>query len=101
MLHGFEQCILADTLRAAEHERVVEFVLGKLYAMRQPVDDVVNIIGKDFLDMVAPNIGLGCVAELDHRCAVEIEYCAAGMVDEAAFANQPIADQHPLAWRPS
>ena len=59
MLDRLEQRILADTLRAAQHQGVIDLLGRPLHAVRQPAHDMCRIIlGVDRFDMVDPRIGL-------------------------------------------
>ena len=42
-LDRLEQRVLADALRAAEHERVVDLLFRPLHPMREPSHDVVGV----------------------------------------------------------
>ena len=49
---------------AAEDERVVDLLVRTLHPMCEPLDDVLGVAPKYFVDMVAPGRGLGRVAAL-------------------------------------
>src|ERR1700689_4989809 len=53
-LDWFQHGVLTHTLRTAEHERVVDLLVGKLHAVRQPFYDVIGFIGENLLDVLDP-----------------------------------------------
>ncbi len=99
-LDGLEQRVFSDALQAAEHKGVVDFVLRPLDAMRAPFDDVICVIGIDFVDVVEPPISLGGVAGLDGWRPIEIENRDVFACDPTAFRDQAIAHDHGQAGCP-
>ena len=53
----FQHRVFADAVGAAEKQRVVEFLPRTLYPVRKPLDDMLDIIGIDFLDVIEPRPG--------------------------------------------
>ncbi len=45
VLHRLEHRVLADALGAAEHQRVVDLLVGALDALREPEDEVLASSG--------------------------------------------------------
>ena len=60
-----KQRILADALRAAQHQRVVDLLAGSLHPMRQPANDMRGIVGIDRVHVVEPGSGLIGVTQLE------------------------------------
>ena len=58
VLDRLEHRVLADALRAAQHQRVVDLLARALHAVRQPADDVLGVVGIDLADVVEPRLGL-------------------------------------------
>ena len=73
MLDRLNDGVLADAHGAAEHQRVVDLVLGALHPVREPCDDVLKVIREYLLHEIEPEIGLVRIAVLDCRRAIEIE----------------------------
>ena len=61
-LDGFEQGVLADALKAAEDEPMIDLLVRPLHAMGEQRDDVVGFVGVDRPDMRDPRPGLRRVA---------------------------------------
>ncbi len=59
ILDRLQQCVLADALRTDEDERVVDLLLWLLHPVRQPLDDVLGIVGINLVHVVEPRPGLG------------------------------------------
>src|SRR5262245_15791061 len=56
-LDRLEQCILADALRTAKHQGMVDLHLRLLHPLRQPHDDVATVLlTEDLPDMVEPRL---------------------------------------------
>ena len=66
-LDGLKDCVLADALVAAQHERVVDLLVRTLHPVRKPMDDVLGVVGIDFAHVVKPGAGLARVAAFDRR----------------------------------
>jgi hypothetical protein len=66
MLDRLEEGVLADALRSAQNQSVIEFLSRQLHAVRQPFDDMGGVLGAvDRVGMVDPRAGFSGVAELD------------------------------------
>ena len=85
VLDRLQQRVLADALQAAEHERVVDLLVGPLHAVRQPMDDVIGVVGIDLVDVVEPRAGLGGVAGSMRRRPIEVEAASRRALDPAAL----------------
>ena len=62
-LGGLQQGVLADALRAAENQGVVDLVLRPLNPVGEPSDDVCGVSWIDEAKVVEPRVGLTRVAE--------------------------------------
>src|SRR6478672_9799525 len=51
-LHWFEQGILADTLAATEHERMIDLLLETLNAVSKPLDDMLGVLRVHLIEMI-------------------------------------------------
>jgi hypothetical protein len=101
MLDRLEQRILADTLRAAQHQGVVDLLGRPLHTVRQPAHDMCHIIlSVDGFDVADPRIGLSRFAELEPGRPVQIEAGHLGAHDPAACHHQAIGDLHRQAGTP-
>src|SRR5262249_51315940 len=102
MLDRLEQRILADALRSAEHEPVVDLLLGSLYPLRQPPDDMVRVPRgvEDAAHVLDPRAGLGGVAHLDAGRPIEVEAGHALAAHPAAVDHQPVGNELRQAWAP-
>src|SRR5262249_51416814 len=65
--------VLADALRATEHDRMVDLLAWALHTMGEPADDVLGLVGEDALHMRKPRTGSVGAAVLDHRRTVQVE----------------------------
>ena len=61
-LDRFEQRVLADALKAAEHQAVVDLLLRPLHPVGEEGNDVVGLVRVDSADMLDPRPGLRRVA---------------------------------------
>ncbi len=100
VLDRFEHRVLADALRAAEHERVVDLLLRPLHAVGQPQDHVLGLLAVDLADVLQPRPGLAGIAWLDLRRPVEVETAHAAALDPAARRDEAVADDHRQARCP-
>jgi len=74
VLDWFEQRVLADPLRAAEHECMVNLLARTLRSMREPRNDMGGVIRIEHADVIEPRAGFGgVVARLDPRRPVLVE----------------------------
>ena len=73
VLDRLEQGVLADALAAAQHQRVVDLLLRALHPVREPMNDMIGVVGIDLAHMVEPRAGLRGVAGLDRRRPIEVE----------------------------
>jgi hypothetical protein len=92
--------VLADALRTAQHECVVDLVGGMLHALRQPLNDMAGVIGIDLAHMVKPRSGLCSVAQLNPRRPIEVEAGDVFAIDPTAVDDQAIGNEHRLARAP-
>ena len=79
---------------------MIDLIFGILHAVSEPALDVVDIVGEDLVNVIAPNVSLGSIAGVDLRRAIEVENRASGTFDPAAFGDQAMLDQHWLSWCP-
>jgi hypothetical protein len=87
-------------LARRQYQRVIE-LLGALHPVGKPVDDVFGVIPIDGVDMVKPTLGFIRLAGTDQRRPVEVEAGHPAAREPAAFGDQPVAEQHFFARRPS
>ena len=71
---------------------MVDFVLRILHSVRTKSDDVVGVVGKNFMYVFYPSIGTGGVYGLDCRRPVQVEANYALAFDPPAVAYNPIID---------
>src|SRR5512144_2975322 len=101
MLHGFEKSILADSLQPPQDQRMVDLLMGLLYAMGEPCNDVLCVLIIDLADVFKPESSLGGIALNHFRRSVKVEACATTPLNPAALRNELITYQHRLSGRPS
>ena len=95
MLDRLKQGVLADSLRAAEHQCVVDLVAGMLPVMRQPANDVVGVVGIDSVRRGRSTAWLCCVSPGTMRGArYMIEADRVAFFDPATGDHQPVVDEH-------
>ena len=100
VLDRLEQCVLADALRSAEHEGVIDLFLRALHPVRQPRDDVAGVVGIDLVGVLKPGAGLASIARHNSRRPIVIEASHLRALDPAAGDDQAILDQHRKARAP-
>jgi hypothetical protein len=71
-----------------------------LDTLREPVGDMLVVIGIDLFQVLNPGAGQAGVAGDDERRAVEVEAASAGMVPPASLGDQPALDDFWLARSP-
>src|SRR5262249_35919072 len=98
--HGLQQRILADSLMAAEHERMIDLDLGVLDAQREPIDDVIRIVAIDLADVINPWCSFHGISEGERRRPIQVVAGSALVLDPAARINKSILDDPRMAWGP-
>ena len=68
-LTGSSRVSLPMPCWSAQHQRVVDLLLRALHPVRQPLDDMVGVVGIDLVDMVEPRTGFGGITQFDARAA--------------------------------
>src|SRR5262245_47119992 len=72
-LTGSRQCVLADALRTAKHQGMVDLHLRLLHPLRQAHDDVATVLlTEDLPDMVEPRLRICGAAWCQRRRAIEV-----------------------------
>src|ERR1700746_358006 len=66
-------------------ESMINLVLRSLHSVRQPLDDMVDVIGKDSAPVFDPRPSLSRVARPDCRRAIEVETAHIAPLDPAAL----------------
>ena len=61
MLCGFERGVLADTLTAAKHQRVVDLFLRTLNPVAELVHDMLVVVAENLMNVIEPPLGFGGV----------------------------------------
>ena len=79
---------------------MVDLLLGPLYPVRQPLDDVIGFVAKNRGYVFKPPFGLFRIPQFDGRRPVEVETTHAPPLNPAAVRDQAISDHHWLARRP-
>ena len=85
MLHGFKQRVFANTLRATEHERVVDLFLRTLHPVREPFHNMVGVAANHLVHMIEPRISFGGITRFDRRRPIEVEAGHAVLLDPSAL----------------
>src|ERR1700720_1428742 len=80
---------------------MINLVLRSLHSVPQPLDDMVDVIGKDSAPVVDPRPGLCRVARPDCRRAIEVETAHIAPLDPPPLGNQPVPNDHRQTGRPS
>src|SRR5262245_56229750 len=79
---------------------MVDFVARLLHTMRQPVEQVLDIVTEYAVHVIEPRRRCAGVAGDDRWRSVEVEAFDATVLDPSALRNQPIVDDHRLARGP-
>jgi hypothetical protein len=87
MFDRLERGILADTLVAAKHERVIDLLVWPLHPVRQPHRNVVGVGTEHPTDMLKPRAGTGSIARLNCRRTIQVKAAHPAACDPAAFRN--------------
>jgi hypothetical protein len=80
---------------------VVDLLRRPLHPVREPVDDVLGVVGIDLGHVIEPRVSLGGIAGLEQRRPVVIERGHAVAFDPAAGGDEELVrDEHRFARRP-
>src|SRR5262245_9004583 len=79
---------------------MVDFYFRMLHPLSTPLDDVLSIIPKEFVNMLKPGTSFCGISQLDRRGSVEIEAGNPVSFDPATFGNQSALNQHVLTRSP-
>ena len=69
-----DHCVFADPWVTAEEQRVIDLFPRSLHPMGEPADDVIDIVGINFPDVVEPRLDVARIARPAWRRQVEIEH---------------------------
>jgi hypothetical protein len=79
---------------------VINLLVRALHPMRQPLDQVLGVIGIDSTDVFEPRSGFIRIAVLECWRSVKIGTGDAGTFNKATIGEEAAFDNHRLTWRP-
>ena len=65
MLYRFEHRVLADALGTAQQQCMIDLFLRALHPVGKPWQDMIGIVGIDFVNVIKPRARFGRVARFD------------------------------------